>query len=227
VTSPVNAGDDSAPPDQWAAAVDRYRDVAKWLVGSFGATGAVIAGTAPLSALGGLRPHRGGYVVAGGVTALAGVSFVLAATVAVLVPRAVFAHQLVAHKRSWQRRAFTALGSFEDLLARHPESLLPPGIATLGELGQATENLRQSALDLSARAASLAQGPAREAAERAAKAMAGTLATHQRASRELLSLAGYQAARARFNQATAVVLAGGLLTAAGLGLVLYGTTGAR
>jgi hypothetical protein len=224
MTAPKADTEEDGGPDQWAMATDRYRDVAKWLVTAFGAMGAVIAGTAPLSVFGHISPSRGGYVAAG--AAVAGVSLVLVATVAVLVPRAVFAHQLVAHKRPWPRRALSSLGRFQDLLARHPEELLPAGVASVGQLSQTIANLRRSSLALSQQAASLGENdPARGQAERAAQAMAATLARHQRALHELLSLARYLAARARFNQAMAVVLAGGLVTAAGVGLVLYGTTG--
>jgi hypothetical protein len=225
VSQATEAGDEGGA-DQWALATDRYRDVAKWLVAAFGAMGAVIAGTAPLSVFGHLGPDRGGYVAGGAAAAVAGVSLVLVASVAVLVPRAVFGHQLVAHERSWPRRALSSLGRFEDLLARHPQELLPARVASVGQLSQAIANLGRSSLALSQHAATLDENdPARGQAERAAQAMAATRARHQRALHELLSLAGYLAARARFNQAMVVVMAGGLVTAAGVGLVLYGTTG--
>lgn len=211
---------------QWGAAVDRYRDAAKWLVAAFGAIGAVIAGAAPLSALGDMPAGRTAYVVAGAALALAGITAVLVATVAVLVPGAVFGHQLVAKPRSGWKRAFSSLGAMEDLLARHPDEVLPAGITTVAGLSEAIANLRLAALAMSSRAASLGPAdPAKGQAERSAQAMASTLQSHQRSLRELLSLARYQSARARFNEALVGVLGGGLLTAIGVGTFLYGASG--
>lgn len=230
MSTPPAAAEDKATKaagaDRWEAAVDRYRDVAKWLVAAFGAIGTVIAGTAPLAGLGSVEPDRLGFVVAGAGTALAGVAVVLAAAVSTLVPQAVYRHELRAQEQGLLSRTFGGLGRFEDLLARHPADVLPPGISSLERLGEANANLRFSATAMAAAAAGLAStDPARADRERAATAMRTALGTNEASLMDLLKVARFEKARTQFNQAVLAVLLGGIAAAVGLGLTLYGIGG--
>jgi hypothetical protein len=218
-----NASPNSADANPWIDAVDRYREVAKWLIAAFGAIGAVIAGTAPLAGVGNLRTDRVGYVVAGGVTALSGVAIVLAGTVAVLAPRAVYRHQLRAARQGPLRRAFVGLGHFENLLAAHPADLLPPGLATVDQLDQAIANLTTACNVMAARAAALPPNSAARAEhQQQAQALNALRIGYQNDLLTLVYVARYEQARTRFNQTVVAVLAGGIATAAGLALTLYG-----
>lgn len=209
--------------ERWDEAVDRYRDVAKWLIAAFGAIGAVIAGTAPLAGIGDLQPERLGYLMAGAAVALTGVVVVLAATITILVPRAVYRSELRAQNQGPFRRTFVGLGRFENLLAEHPEDLLPAGITNIDDLGVAITNLRTTGTRTAAKAASVpADDPSRRSYQRAADAIVAASSRHQMALNDLLRVAGYEKARTRFHQAVLAVLAGGVAAAAGLALTLYG-----
>lgn len=209
--------------DRWDDAIDCYRDVAKWLIAAFGAVGAVIAGTAPLAGIGDVGSDRIGFVVVGGATALLGVAVVFAATIAVLVPRTVYRHELRARRHGLVSRTFVGLGGIENLLAENPDDLLPPGIGTIEELGQAITNLRLAATTVATEAARLgSEDPARAEYERAARAMFAAQTSHEQALKDLLRVARYECARTRFNQAVLIVLAGGVAVAVGLALTLYG-----
>jgi hypothetical protein len=208
--------------DRFGSGVDRYRDTAKWTVAAFGAIGTVIAGSAPFAALGrSSSGWRSGYLVAGAVVALTGVTIVVVATVAVLVPRTVYRHEVVASTRGWFARTFVGLARFESLLAEHPGDLLPPGIETPDQLDQAVVNLRRGAT-AAAVAATADPGAAPAAAN-----LASTLTLHEQAQRALLGVARYEMARTRFHQALVATLAGGIATGLGLGLMLFGTSGAH
>jgi len=219
---PGTAGEGTAS-DPWFDAVDRYRDVAKWLVISFGAIGAVIAGTAPLTGIGEVAPDRLRYVVAGAAIALTGTALVFAATVTVLIPRAVYRYELKAAKQGPLRRSLFGFGRFENLLADHPVDLLPAGITSIEQLNDAIANLRRGGTALAATACSLPlSDPARAAHRRAADALLAAGHSHERVIADLLRIARYEKARTRFNQAVVAVLVGGLAAATGLALTLYG-----
>jgi hypothetical protein len=227
VTVTLTTGDASPDPgtrdpSPWLDAVDRYRDVAKWLIAAFGAIGAVIAGTAPLSGIGNLKANRVDYVVAGGMIALSGVAVVLAATVTILAPQTVYRHQLRAARQGPLRRRFTGLGRFENLLATHPADLLPTGINTVDQLDEAITNLVTAGTAMAARAALPADGGEQAARKRAALAINAERRRHENARRQLLDVARFEQAHTRFNRAVLAVLVGGVAAATGLALTLYG-----
>jgi hypothetical protein len=60
------------------------------------------------------------------------------------------------------------------------------------------------------------------AAATPAAAMKASLIRYQQALDDLLMVARFERARTRFNQAVIVILAGGLVTALGLAMLLYG-----
>ena len=209
--------------DPWANAVDAYRDVAKWLIASFGAIGAVVAGTAPLTGIGTVSSSRLGWLAAGGATSLVGVTLVLASTIAVLIPDTVYGFELTAREWGWWRRTFVGLARFEDLAARHPEYLLPPGIASFGDLSAAITNLQQLYATESARVAALPQGdPSLDQAQSRAASMAAQLAAYQQSVADLRMVARFEKARTRFNQSVVAILGGGIVTAVGIAMLLYG-----
>lgn len=74
----------------------------------------------------------------------------LAATITTLVPRAVYRCDLRAQTQGRFRQTFVGLGRFENLLAGHPEDLLPAGVGTIDQLGQAIVNLRVSGTTMAA-----------------------------------------------------------------------------
>ncbi len=221
--TPSPAGATGSGQEQWATAVDTYRSAAKWLITTFGSIGAVIAGTAPLAGIGDIHSGRMGWLLAGGVAALGGVTVVIVATVAVLVPQAVYGHELRPREQGWWARTFSGLGRFEDVLARHPEDLLPSGIESVGDLHVAMANLSIRYRRTTNRMGMMARGDANLA--RAAQAAANTAAmwvTHRDALADLLMVARFEKARTRFNQALVFILIGGVATALGLGFILYG-----
>ncbi len=223
---PSDAAPEGTGADQWSEAVDRYRDVAKWLVVAFGAVGAVIAGTAPLAGIGDIAPGRLAYVIAGGAIALAGVAGVFASTASVLVPRAVFAYQLRARREGPIRQTFFGLGRLESGLADHPGDFLPDGISDPDSLRSAIANLRLAAIRTAANAAAQSQSPeSRARNERAHQAVSGTLRSHERALDGLLRVARFERARTQFNRGIVVVVLGGMAAATGLALTLYGIGG--
>lgn len=214
-TDPASAATTSGA-QQWADAVDTYRDVAKWLIAAFGAIGAVVAGTAPLSGIGNASSSRVGWLAAGGAAALIGVTIVLASTIAVLIPQAVYRHELRARRRGWWRRTFVGLSRFEDLVATSPQDLIPPEFESLDKFSDAITWLRTRYYDMARR--SLTE----PTAATAAASMKASLIRYQQVMDDLLMVARFERARTRFNQAAIAVMTGGIVTALGLAMLLYG-----
>ncbi|HWE55781.1 MAG TPA: hypothetical protein VG435_09720 [Acidimicrobiales bacterium] len=209
--------------DQWANAVDTYRDVAKWLIAAFGAIGAVIAGTAPLTGIGDVSSKRVGWLAAGGAASLVGITLVLTATMAILVPETVYSHELAARPaRRWER-ALVGMRRFDHMVATHPEDFFPPHIHSFAELAAAISNLQTL---YSAQAVKVAQMDAGDAglvqAQRALTNMQTQLQSLQGLQADLRMVARFEKARTRFHQAILACLGGGLVTAAGIAMVLYG-----
>jgi hypothetical protein len=72
----------------WAGASDKLRDVVKWTATSFGALGALLVGTAPLSGVAKLQPTLQSYLLAAAFAslALAGVAYVIWKSTSLLAP---------------------------------------------------------------------------------------------------------------------------------------------
>jgi uncharacterized protein len=217
----------AADQEKWTTAVDRYRDTAKWAIGAFAAIGVIFAGTAPLAGLGNVQSDRIDLVVLGAALGLLGVGLAIAATVTTLVPRTVFQHELRAKEQGWFRRWFTGLGPLEDNFAKHPDSLLPAGIRSPGDLTAALRNLRR----LIGTTSKAMIDTSKPAAERKKNAEANhrytaKLAELEQWEQELLLIGRFEKARAGFRLAIVAMVIGALAAGAGLGLLLYGMSDA-
>jgi hypothetical protein len=209
--------------DQWRGAVDRYREAAKWMIGAFAVIGALLAGTAPLAGIGGVDAERLPALVAGGLLGLLGVGLAIVATVSMLIPRSVYWYEIRAKNQRWWGKLFRGLGPLEDMLAEHPDSVLPPGVVSLADFNEGIRNLRKLVFEARAAAAAApASGRQRALADVADKEAA--LNEYLDAQDELMLVGRFEKARTGFRIALTVVVLGAVFAGTGLGLLLYGVS---
>lgn len=230
LSTTASSSDDTAAPttpeptDQWRAAVDRYRETAKWAIGAFGAIGALLAGTAPLASIGGLDAERLPAVLAGGTLGLFGVGSAIIATVAMLVPRTAYWHEIRGENQNWFQHKFVGLGPLEQVLHDHPDSLLPPGVASPSALQAGIANLRASVLQAVEEHDAATTPEQREQWESAANNYRAVLDDYENNRLELMRIARFEKARTASRVAFAAMVLGSLIAGSGLGLLLYGVS---
>lgn len=222
---PPDKKPETPPISQWNTAVDRYRESSKWAIGAFAAIGALLAGTAPLAGIGGVDIERLPAVVAGGALGLFGVGVAIAATVATLVPRTVYWHEVKGKKQGPLRRLLWGLGPLEHVLHNNPGSVLPPGLRTVTDLETGIANLRKLALKARRDATRTDLCDAEKERLQALSADYHAQLEQYEASRlELMRIGRFEKARTGFRVALAAMTAGSLAAGIGLGLLLFGVS---
>lgn len=217
----MSAGSDngSASPSSgtagWELGVDRYRDATAWVIGAFGAIGAVIVAMVPIAGLakGEVRSLSG--VVVGVSVAASGALIAIIAALWNMSPRAMYPGSLHPVRRSWFRRTFVGWARLEHELAVDPEPLLPAGIRTVDELDDAISNLPR-----------LAAAQSRIATDAdAVKPTIDRLIRYEASRRNLYGLARFELARTRFAASLIVMSLASMLTVLGLAVASWGLVG--
>jgi hypothetical protein len=202
---------DAARPDPNAtqeAAVDRMREVAKWLIVILGAIGGTLIAGIQLTDVGSAKDAHLTDAVLGLGVSLAGVGLAIGFTVSVLIPTELTLPKL-ARASKWS--------PVKRLVKREPEVLFGhgPGIANL-ELARLGANAAAKAAD-----AALAASPSNI---RLKDELETALAERERVGGHVHRFLGFALVaqvRAKLNRALLAMLAGGIMAAAGMTLFAW------
>lgn len=200
----------------WEVGVDRYRDAAKWVIAAFGAIGALIVGTIPVSRLGENKVGDLGQLTLGVGIAVGGTLLAIISALWNLEPKAIYPGDLQAREGNRFHRRFVGFRRLEHELHKHPSRFLPTGVNRFDELDSAIVNLeRLAAIQANA-------GTTSPAAKDAAAASRERLASYRQVRRHLNGLARFELARTRFIGSLVVLILASLATVSGLALATHG-----
>lgn len=219
--------------ENYRKAVNTSRDVIKWIIGGFGAVGAILAGSIPIAALAGADVENGVVAAVGGVLAYLGIAIVLVAGLAATSPAEISNADLKDPKlksggglegrrySSWLRYVhWPWLLGWE--LSRNKAYLLPDGVDSIKDLNSAID--KDLPDDIASKRKKLGRAgidPTGVAAIKGELARTGAKLTAFRRRRAQLRWKGryLHAQVAMFRAAIAIVL-GAALVGLGVSLVL-------
>jgi hypothetical protein len=208
----VSAG--QTAEERWFQGVDRLRDVTKWLITAFAATGGVLVGTAPLTGLGQVT-DRWPAVVFGAAVALGGIAWAIQHASEVLVPEYTTMRELQASQNLRSLR--------EGLLSEEPTAFFGPWGKDLAEFRTRRE---QEWAVLEELETTLPQpdwnDEQRQALTLAQQAQRSQVAEIEEYARQLYALGTYFEVLERFRGARTQMLIGALLAAVAVGIFAWG-----
>jgi hypothetical protein len=211
----AGSGDAPAPkpsfdPSPFRSAVEQYRTTARWVVGAFGAVGAIVAGSIPFAAISGVEQERLAWAVVGAALALLGVGAAIGSVTASLVPRSVYPHEVTSQDANRVQRWLSARRAVGFTLCHHPKTLLPVGVTSSDALLDGIVNLEQEIL----------RDPSNEA-------LTKRKSVYDAAYSQLQWILRFEKARRAFDRALAATVVAALVTGAGIGMLLWSVEDAK